>query len=305
MPDPYLDQHKYELDQAKFGLDKERLALDTKRADLEEEKAIRERSFFQRNAGPLITGMISVATVSVSAALVIVSFLQYKQTGIIERTKLSQTKLIEDTKLAQSTLETKRKSNYDALIYLTSHELDIYACAPSKQDRLIKLMNTAFLPDVMTQVIDELKKICPDKKTGPTLKKAERDNDNRSVNVPIQETQVSLPPNILDIQELEQQLTSPSRREVSNGLIAMYPAKKTQVVKALIDSILPQSDPRSYRHNLYVAFTLARIPGGWKSTQEQKDRIYELSDSNRTQNAKDPTFSKWTKQALIAAKVAK
>ena len=67
-----------------------------------------------------------------------------------------------------------------------------------------------------------------------------------------------------------------------------------QVVNALISGILPTSEKFSYRVNLYIAFTLARVPGGWEGTTEQLSAIDGL---RHTPNNDDPTFKKRTKEA--------
>lgn len=80
----------------------------------------------------------------------------------------------------------------------------------------------------------------------------------------------------------------------SNQLIQAYKEKPSQVVAALINAIQTEELPTSYRVNLYVAFTLARIDPYWSGNANQFERIAEL---RRSTNYQDPTFKKWVVQA--------
>ena len=99
----------------------------------------------------------------------------------------------------------------------------------------------------------------------------------------------------LSKENLVNQLTSAERLLVSNRLIEMYKQNKTEVLNALINAILPESDKNSYRSNLYIAFTLGRIPGGWEGTDDQARAIEQLKGHR---NYRDPTFKKWVDASL-------
>ncbi len=90
-------------------------------------------------------------------------------------------------------------------------------------------------------------------------------------------------------------LYSSERLIFSNRLIELYEDKKNVVVEALINSILEPSNSKSYRVNLYIVFTFARISGGWEGSNEQLEKIKSLRE---TQNYKDDTFRKRVDEAI-------
>ena len=47
----------------------------------------------------------------------------------------------------------------------------------------------------------------------------------------------------------------------------LYDKNGKQVIEALVSALLPDSDRHSYRVNLYVARTLARIKPSWQGTK--------------------------------------
>jgi hypothetical protein len=79
------------------------------------------------------------------------------------------------------------------------------------------------------------------------------------------------------------------RLNFRNELIVAHRSNPKDVIKALIDAIVtPQENGlNQYRINLYVAFTLGGLPGGWISTQEQYNRVGALRN---TPEYTDPTF---------------
>lgn len=102
-------------------------------------------------------------------------------------------------------------------------------------------------------------------------------------------------PGGIDYTNLVEQFSGSDRLTVSNFLIDAYGEEPTDVVSALIEGILMPSEQFSYRVNLYVVFTLARVPGGWTGTNEQLSKIEAL---RRSSNYRDPTFKKRTEEAI-------
>jgi alanyl-tRNA synthetase len=98
----------------------------------------------------------------------------------------------------------------------------------------------------------------------------------------------------VDYAELVKQFSTADRLKASNQLVALYPKDHLGVVKALVDAVQPDN-ANSYRTNLYIAFTLARIPGGWEAAEPQYQRIQSLKSSVQM---KDSTFSRWVAEAL-------
>jgi hypothetical protein len=101
-----------------------------------------------------------------------------------------------------------------------------------------------------------------------------------------------------DTAALVQLLNGPSRREVSNKLIAEYHVNPKGTVSALVAAIQPEMSASAYRVNLYILFTLARIPGNWLGTSDQIEAIRSLS---RSGNMTDPTYARWAAQAVKRA----
>jgi hypothetical protein len=98
-----------------------------------------------------------------------------------------------------------------------------------------------------------------------------------------------------DIDDLVKKFDGDERLIASNHLIGLYNENRTVVVKTLIDKILPENDPRSYRRNLYIAFTLARIKPYWEGSREQIEAINSLKHSS---NYSNETFRKRIDEAI-------
>ncbi|HMG73870.1 MAG TPA: hypothetical protein VK582_10245 [Pyrinomonadaceae bacterium] len=90
-----------------------------------------------------------------------------------------------------------------------------------------------------------------------------------------------------EIADLIGKFNGPDRLSASKRLGELYPQSKDKVVGSLIEALLPATDDRSYRVNLYVALTLGRIRPAWEGTAEQEKKIEEL---RTTPNYNDPTF---------------
>lgn len=96
-------------------------------------------------------------------------------------------------------------------------------------------------------------------------------------------------------------LEGPDRLAASNYLVEEAKKDSQLIVKKLLSSLRPASDPMSYRVNLYVAFTLSRIEGGWPATEAQ---VAKIRDLRSTSNYSDSTFKKRVEEAIDRAKVA-
>lgn len=97
------------------------------------------------------------------------------------------------------------------------------------------------------------------------------------------------------VAEIQENFNSGRRLEFSDELIAKFAGRSRELAVALIGAILEQGDTRSYRVNLYIALTLARIPGGWPDDADPQKAVPELRG---TANYKDRTFSKRVDEAL-------
>lgn len=93
----------------------------------------------------------------------------------------------------------------------------------------------------------------------------------------------------------------PERLLASNALVELYSARPADVVSALVSAILPEADRRSYRVNLYIAYTLSRVPGGWMGTADQLGAVQALVNSR---SYSDPTFKARVDEALLNTRKA-
>lgn len=103
------------------------------------------------------------------------------------------------------------------------------------------------------------------------------------------------PPVSGDLLELIGKFSTAERLAASNSLILRAQTQKQAVADALIAHIQPPGLRHSYRINLYIAFTLARLVGGWSGTEAQHARVASL---RRTEDYDDPTFKKHVDTAL-------
>ena len=277
-----------ELNEAKYELELRRFAFEEKRLELEVERARRERKFLTRNTATLITGLISLATIAISAA---VAYNAYRQTD--------QTRIIEDNKFKQALLESDRKWRNDALQYTTAQYETIYSGEADKQVRILSLMRMVFPKDIYELTLAHLKIAAPTKGPRNVWAEAEQEVDKQDLASDTPVPTIALPDRALSVDTLRQQLYSPDRKSVSNALIQQYTTGDKSIVSQLVAAVLPQDDNRSYRTNLYVAYTLARIPGKWEGTGAEVAMITSLKN---TKNYTDPTFAQWVDKAVTNAK---
>jgi len=281
-----------EFNQAKHELEQKRFALEERRFKLDEERAIRERGFLTRNAASLITGvitgLISLATIAISA---VVAYNAYRQTD--------QTRMIEDRKSQQTKTESDIRWRNDALNYTTAQYEAIYSGEAKKQQRILSLMELAFPKDLMERILAHLKEAAPTNDAPNVWAKAEQKIDKQDLasDSPVPTIALSGPPTV---NTLRDQLYSPERKSVSNALIEQYKNGNKSIVSQLVSAVLPQDDNRSYRTNLYIAYTLARIPGKWEGTNAE---VATMTSLQSTTNYKDPTFAQWVDQALANVQV--
>lgn len=104
------------------------------------------------------------------------------------------------------------------------------------------------------------------------------------------------PPIPGEIADLISKFGGPERLAASNALVERSKTNPNPVVDALIDELGKQHEDLSYRFNLYVVFTLARIPNKWPGTDVQRDKVIALQKSPNYQN--DATFRSRTDEAI-------
>ena len=95
---------------------------------------------------------------------------------------------------------------------------------------------------------------------------------------------------------LVEKFSGPERKVASSQLMEFYEEDPESVIDTLIDGILPEFDKRSYRVNLYIAYTLANLPSKWRGSTKQKRTIERLRLTRNYIN--DSTFERRVEQAL-------
>lgn len=98
-----------------------------------------------------------------------------------------------------------------------------------------------------------------------------------------------------DPSDLVRLFEGPERLLASNRLVTLHRNKPEETIRALVGGILPESDRRSYRVNLYVAYTLGRLRPNWTGTEGQVEAIRALAKSA---SYGDPTFKARVDEAL-------
>jgi hypothetical protein len=88
------------------------------------------------------------------------------------------------------------------------------------------------------------------------------------------------------IDEVRQNFYGDLRRQFSDEIVQKINSGSQGDVDLIIDALLSDTDKRSYRVNLYIAFTLGRVRA-WTATDVRRQRIADLEKSL---NNNDPTF---------------
>jgi hypothetical protein len=282
-----------ELNKAKYELERERF-------EFEKERSSQEGRFFSRYFAAIISTAISLAALSVSASQVWVAHIEKQREINDKQAELNIAKLHNENELAQEKIRDDRKWDYDTLQFVSSNKDVIFGGDPLQQERIRDVMVVTFPIKVLDSLLPGLRARAQRTKSPGEEKiwsDGEKSVDAKNIdssNAP----EVKLPTDILDRDELRKQLTSPERRSVSNRLIELYNQRKKDVVDALINAILPESDTNSYRNNLYIAVTL----GGISSWEGSDDQLNLVDDLKKTKNYHDPTFRKWVDQAAANGK---
>lgn len=277
---------EHELNIAKYLMELRRLELDEKLAKRDEE-------FLYRNSTTLITGAISLAAIIVSLSGVAISFSQKEkelalQTGQNERAQ------------SQAVFEANRKWRSDAANYVSANRELIFSGNTKDQIQIREVMILAYPPDIVDALFKGLEQQAKESE------KVTWADGRKALDAVLTENSSAVSPQITPVamlaptsDSLVELFNGPTRRDVSNSLVREYAKDKKAVIDRLIATVRPEKDPSAYRVNLYVLFTLARIPGHWEGTPEQQQVIKALGESR---NMADHTYAQWAKQANEHAK---
>lgn len=99
-----------------------------------------------------------------------------------------------------------------------------------------------------------------------------------------------------DFYSLVKEFRGDERLIASDKLVLAHNEHPEAVVNSLINGVLPEKNKWSYRVNLYIAFTLARVEPSWNGSKEQLGKIEELKEAGNFK--KDSTFRRRVKEAL-------
>ncbi|HEX2546603.1 MAG TPA: hypothetical protein VHL79_17100 [Ramlibacter sp.] len=277
-------------------LDLARFALEQRQFRFERAKAKREQDFLFRNSAVLISGALSLATLAVSVAAVLNTRqdTQQQHDFQVEETKRKATAEAEATRRAEN--EANRKGSFELLQYVTTHYDVIYSSESDKQVRIRNAMQLAFPGPALERAFAQLAQTAPTTDGPNVWQQEQRREDDKFIKGPPPRPQVGGPgrPAPMTQQGVLAALTEKDRRWEAERLAEL--AKTDEgTVELLVSSLLPQTDPRSYRFNLYAAYTLARVEGGWKGSGTQLGKVQALKESG---NYKDPTFQATVDKAL-------
>jgi hypothetical protein len=97
--------------------------------------------------------------------------------------------------------------------------------------------------------------------------------------------------------QIRSRFNTAERLDVSNELVNLYKSHPAATVEALIATLIQEqsTDLSRYRVNLYVVFTLARIPGGWMGSPQQ---LAMLTHLRKSAEHADPTFASRLAEAV-------
>lgn len=98
--------------------------------------------------------------------------------------------------------------------------------------------------------------------------------------------------------DIQTKFNSGERLKYSDALVVrskQSAVERDAIAGALVRSVLPDNDGRSYRINLYIAFTLARFPDGWTASADPNKAIDALKTSR---NYRDSQFKRRVDEAI-------
>ena len=271
-------------------------SLELRKFRFDRAKIKREQHYLFRNSAVLITASVSLATVAVSIATV----LNTRQATIqnldfqVEETKRKSRFEEEATKRAG--VEIDRKASLEMLQYITTNYDLIYSGKSEKQIRIRNAMQLAFPRAALERAFEQLAKTAPTTDAPSVWQEEQRTADQATLTEPLRRPigGGTAPPLPTTKEELIAALTGKDRRLYAERLSNLEGQAVSGAVELLTGSLLSQSDRWSYRFNLYVAYTLAKFPGGWIGSPAQLASIDALK---RTGNYRDATFKQWVDAA--------
>lgn len=285
-------QDMQRIERRKIRLELEKLrhaeAIDQQKIALDRTRCEREGYFFHRNGAACITAAVAFA------AALFTGYFGYRSNEVmIAQQKIASDQNAERDKLAEK--ERERTWRLEALKLVTANPELVRSGSKDERTQLRDMMLVTFPKDIVATVFADLERqaVAADDKTGRAIwlegqKQAEAQQASA--------LSVGASPVVAEAVKQIANLTGAGRRDASDRLIGLYQQDKAGVVKALVDSLKPQTDAGSYRHNLYVLVTLARIAHGWEGTEDQV-RTIKAIPTTQDDNYADKTFQRWADAA--------
>jgi WD40 repeat protein len=146
-------------------IEKAELALERKQLELDKAIAERDRSFFNRNTGVIISAAVSFAAVVVSLGQVWVTTISKNKeleiTTIQHKEDIESQERQKDRELAVSEAQRKRELDLSAARFITDNRKAIFQGSAEEKELFARLIPTLFPPEVAAPLLRRLANATP------------------------------------------------------------------------------------------------------------------------------------------------
>jgi len=151
-------------------IEKAQLALERKQLEVDKAVAERDRNFFNRNTGVLISAAVSFAAVVVSLGQVWVTTIsknnELEITTLQRKAEIESQERQKDRELAASEAQRKRELDLSAARFITENRKAIFGGSAEDKEIFARLIPTLFPPEVAAPLLQRLENAT----TGPGRK---------------------------------------------------------------------------------------------------------------------------------------
>jgi hypothetical protein len=282
------------------SLEREKLEIEKERLRLEKRRTESESYFSGRHGGALIAAAVSVIGVAVSGAQVWVAH-------VTKDKELALQKSQDDTKLQNERDERDRRWKLDMATFVFTHKADIFTEDAARGVQVRNVMLATFPLSITDALFQRIESAVPEQQK-QIWRDGQRAIDRVFASSPAEGDAMSGSSRTVgasiqasgdvadDLSRLPESLQGNDRQQVSRRLARAYSDKPVEIVTALVNAILPESNPWSYRVNLYISLTLGRIVPSWSGTQGQLELARSLVNTSSYKN--DQTFRETVDRAL-------
>jgi len=145
--------------------EKAQLALERKQLELDKAAAERDRNFFNRNTGVLISAAVSFAAVIVSIAQVWVTTISKNKeveiTTLQHKAEIESQQRQKDRELATTEAQRKRELDLSAARFITENRRAIFQGSAEEKELFARLIPTLFPPEVSAPLLRRLENATP------------------------------------------------------------------------------------------------------------------------------------------------